>query len=140
MAIRWEPSLSIGIPEIDEQHRELFGCYGKLLAALKTGDPAELERLFESLGDCLMEHFSAEEEWMKSTSYPDFAMHKAAHDGFVKDFLELKGQYEVCGPIPPVITRINGWLVEWLRAHLVGVDRALARHLLKSRQQPPGRS
>jgi hemerythrin len=130
----WTPGLSVGVAEIDEQHQELFARIDRLLEGMRVGDRSEIARLFEFLGEYVVSHFAMEERWMKSTRYPDFAVHKAAHDRFVKDYVELKLQFQTKGPIAAVSIKVNQWLGDWLKAHIAGTDLRLARHLLAKGQ------
>lgn len=53
MAIRWVDAVfETGVPEIDEQHKELLRRVDQLLeASSKGGDPAEVEKMIRFLGD-----------------------------------------------------------------------------------------
>ena len=37
-ALQWTPALSVGVPDIDAQHRELFRRGERLITALRAGD------------------------------------------------------------------------------------------------------
>ncbi len=50
MGLVWTPALAIGIPEIDQQHQELFYRLSKLLEGIVSGDRAQVSGLIEFLG------------------------------------------------------------------------------------------
>ncbi len=129
MTIQWTQALAVGHAEIDAQHRELFRRLGSLLDAMIRGDPTEIARLFDFLGAYVVEHFGAEEALMRNSAFPGFAVHKAAHDRFVRDYRELRGLFDARGASSAVTIRTKTWIVEWLKAHIGGTDQLLARHL-----------
>jgi len=131
MAIKWTQSLAVGHTTIDTQHQELFRRLDSLLAAMMKGDKAEVGRLFDFLGTYVVEHFGTEEKLMKETGYPDFPMHKAAHERFVKDYLEMRKTYEASGGGASLTIKLQGWVGDWLKAHIAGTDQALATYLAK---------
>jgi len=129
MGIPWTESLAVGIPEIDQQHQELFLRLERLLRGIVGGDRAEVGRLLEFLGDYVVNHFGAEERWMIQSGYPDYSRHKAEHDRFLHDYLSMQVEFEQKGPTVLMGMRVNNWVADWLRQHIVGVDVALGRWL-----------
>jgi hemerythrin len=127
--IKWTPSLAVGHAVIDAQHQELFRRLDALLGAMTKGDQAEVGRLFDFLASYVVEHFGAEERLMRETGYPDYAVHKAAHDRFVAEYGELRRVYDAGGGGAPLAIRLQNWAGDWLKAHIAGTDQALARHL-----------
>lgn len=89
MPLEWTPALSVGVEEIDGQHRELFRRAGRLLDGIRRGDPEEIDELVEYLHRYAISHFGAEEAAMRETRYPGYARHKAEHDRFISDLLDL---------------------------------------------------
>ena len=47
MTLQWTQALSVGVDEIDDQHRELFRRAARLLDGLKKGEPVILELVSE---------------------------------------------------------------------------------------------
>ncbi len=128
-AIEWTPALALGHPEIDAQHQEIFRRLAALVAALEGGAPTDIEALFEFLGDYAGRHFAAEEQVMLATGYPGAKVHAAAHARFVREYGDLRALYEGNGALPAVAVKTRTWVDDWLRAHILGVDRGLARFL-----------
>lgn len=129
--IRWDPTLAVGHAAVDGQHQELFKRIDALLDAMVAGDRAEIGRLFEFLGAYVVEHFSAEERLMTECAFPGFAVHKAAHDRFVRDYQALRQLFDQHGATAAVTIKTKTWLVDWLRAHIASTDQQMARHVLK---------
>ncbi len=129
MPITWTPSLAVGIPEIDHQHQELFYRLSKLLEGITGGDRSEVARLIEFLGEYVVKHFGAEERWMAESEYPDYAAHKAEHDAFMQDYVRFSVELEKMGPTALLGMRVNNWIADWLRRHIMDRDMALGRFL-----------
>jgi hemerythrin len=129
--IRWTPALAVGHAVIDGQHQELFRRLEALLAAMMKGDKAEIARLFDFLGTYVVEHFGAEERLMKEHGYPDYAMHRAAHERFVADYTALKKSLDAAGGVggAALTIKVQNWCGDWLKAHIAGTDQALAAFL-----------
>lgn len=129
MAVGWDPALVLGHAEIDRQHEEMFRRFAALVAAMEVGAPREVELLFDFLGEYVAGHFAAEERVMAATRYPGATVHAAAHARFVREYRELKALYDENGATHGVAVKTKIWIGDWLRTHIIGVDRALAHHL-----------
>src|SRR5512137_2961281 len=91
----WTPSLAIGVPEVDDQHRTLFERAGRFAAAVHGHERnARLEELFEFLAEYALEHFASEERLMRSVDYPDLEVHAAEHRSFKQRLGSLAPQWD----------------------------------------------
>lgn len=129
MRVGWHPSLESGNAEIDGQHQEIIRRLADLVGALEGGRHPEIGKLFEFLGDYVVEHFAAEERAMERTAFPGRSVHAAAHARFVRQYGELRRMYEQVGPSLAIAVKTSTWIQDWLKSHIYGADRALARHL-----------
>lgn len=129
MAISWHPALAVGHAEIDGQHQEMFRRADGLVEALRRADHVEAVRHFDFLGSYAAEHFDAEERLMREVGFPGYAVHKLAHDRFVRDYHALRALYEKAGPVSAVTVKAGTWLSDWLARHIAGTDQHLARHI-----------
>jgi hemerythrin len=66
---------------------------------------------------------------MAASRYPGANVHLAAHARFVKEYGELRVLYDATGPSFTIAVKTATWVQDWLKAHISGADRALARHL-----------
>lgn len=130
MAIEWNNDLSIGVDEIDNQHKELFRRINALLDACTQGKgKGEVGRVINFLEDYIVKHFNAEEAIQKKHAYPDYESHKTLHDEFRKSFSELKKSFETEGAGLPLVLRTNRTVVDWLVKHIGRVDKVLGGFL-----------
>jgi len=132
--IQWTPALAVGVPELDAQHQELFRRAERLVLALRRGDRAEVVPLVKYLGDYVVEHFAAEERFMREIGYADLEAHQSAHRSFREDFAAMLADYERKGATALVALTIHNWLSDWLRRHVGGVDVEIGRFAAAKRR------
>jgi hemerythrin len=134
MAIEWTNDLATGVAEIDGQHRELFQRVNGLMEACKQGKGrTEVEKVLTFLEDYVVEHFSAEEDYMVKFSYPAYAAHKAQHLEFLEKFSGLKHQLEREGAGVLIVVKTNQVVVDWLKNHIRKTDKTFAAFLAARR-------
>jgi hemerythrin-like metal-binding protein len=129
MPVAWHPSLASGFSDVDSHHQELLRRLADLVEALEAGRRHEIRPMFAFLGDCVAEHFAAEERAMERTAYPGRTVHVAAHARFARQYAELQAMYEQVGPCACIAVKAATWIQDWLRSHIQGPDCTLARHL-----------
>ncbi len=129
--LEWTPALSVGVDEIDAQHQELFRRAARLLEGIREGQPEELGQLVDFLYEYAVEHFGAEEEHMRRTAFPGYARHKAEHDRFISDLLQLAREHERSGAGAFMALKVSHWLGQWLRDHVSGTDAELGKFLVR---------
>ena len=130
--MEWDDRYNVGVPLIDEQHRQLFEHLGKLSDAMHAGDRQAVVATLDFLGVYVVEHFALEEREMLESKFPFAMTHKSAHAEFIKEFDRLKREYEASGPTPWLSIRVRRALIDWLKDHILALDQKLGRHLAKS--------
>lgn len=130
MAMRWTEDLATGVDEIDRQHKELFSRVNALLAAMSEGRGKEhLHTVVRFLEDYVVTHFTTEEGYMARHSYPGMAAHKAEHAAFVRDFGNLKRDFETQGASSALAIQVQRRICDWLVHHIGQSDKAFGAHL-----------
>ncbi|MBC8019570.1 MAG: hemerythrin family protein [Verrucomicrobia bacterium] len=130
MGIAWRESLSIGIEEIDNQHKQLLSHFDQLLKACETGKGMdELKTLIDFLNGYVKKHFSDEEGIQRLHRYPGYATHKLEHDSFVARLNTLKLEIANEGVALHHVIETNQLLLTWLIHHISTVDVQLGRFL-----------
>ncbi len=82
--VEWDESFSVGVKEIDEQHKKLISILNTLYHAMSRGKGKEiLTHIIEELKNYAVYHFSTEEEYMKKFNCKIYKEHKALHDEFM---------------------------------------------------------
>ena len=127
MGLRWTSALSVGDPEIDLQHQELFRRVDRLIDGMLRNDRSEAVRLMGFLREHAVVHFAVEERLMVETAFPDAARHIQLHRAFHTALKELDTDLRALGPTTPLVLRLEGLATTWLRDHLYSADLALGR-------------
>lgn len=134
MGVEWRESLSVGIEEIDIQHKELLAHFDRLLKACETGQGGdELQRLLGFLDGYVTRHFGDEERIQRQHLYPGYATHKLEHDSFVKRLKALEADVDRQGIALHHVIETNHLLLKWLIHHISTVDVQLGKFLKESR-------
>jgi len=122
----WNDNLAIGIEHIDTQHKELFSRFDQLLKACRDGQGREeLSRLLEFLNDYVREHFSAEEEFMRSSGYVDLEDHLLEHEVFRGKLEDLRQIYADHGAGMDLLITTNATVLDWIIQHVRKTDRCM---------------
>ncbi len=119
--IVWTDEFSVGIKEIDEQHKKLVDLINTLIEAddLSVTSDIIAETLSE-LTQYVSYHFTTEERYMKEIDYPDFENHKQEHIKFKKQTVNfLLETMEMKDEVP---LEILSFLKDWLVHHILETD------------------
>jgi len=127
--IQWTEDLAVGIDEIDAQHRELYEAVSALHGAMRTHHLEKVGSILVFLQRYAVDHFATEERQMEAAYYPGLRNHRSAHRSFVKDFVRHKARFDAHGATPSLVVELSGWLGEWLRDHIRGVDQEMGHYL-----------
>ena len=136
--LAWDPSLAIGVAEIDDQHRSLVEKAAQFDAAVRAGESSRtLQELFDFLARYAQEHFEAEERLMREAGYPRLASHMLEHAEFRRRLATLLPHWESEGDSTSLLMAVSGFLIRWLREHIASSDRAIGEYLRTRPTQPP---
>ena|SRR6185369_11439796 len=136
MKIAWQEYLSVGVAEIDAQHRLLFEKINALLTAHERGvGSEEVGRLFTFLDTYVATHFADEERLMERVGFPDRQKHRAQHQAFSGELAKLKERLALEGPTESLITSAGMVMVGWLIEHISVMDRAIGKFAKDRPQQ-----
>jgi hemerythrin len=127
----WSKQLSIGIDDIDIQHRKLFEIMEEVMGILRKGaDDLTIMKTISSLLAYTVEHFTFEEYLMASNGYPDLKGHQALHQEF-SDYLNiLKQDFQEKGSSPIELEkRVHELIAVWLQDHIRTEDGKYATFL-----------
>ncbi len=130
MAFEWSDELSVGIPDIDRQHKELLNKIKELREACREGRGKELiDEMMAFLERYINDHFSCEERYMKEFNYPQMVFHVKEHTDFTKRYLELRDELRKRGWRLYTTLETKDLLGLWWINHISKVDRELGRFL-----------
>jgi hemerythrin len=124
--IEWQDSLSIGVLEIDIQHKLLFEKVNSFLQACESeADTDTVHRLFWFLEAYAVTHFKDEEKLMQQLAYPEFLQHRKQHQDFTVEVGRIKELLKTEGPTPRLVSSMTRFVSSWLIQHISTMDRAI---------------
>lgn len=89
--LEWDDSLSIGIPEIDQDHQNFILLINGLNQAIVDRmNLSEIQRRMQLILDDSKQHFAHEEELFKLWHYPDADEHARKHGQITRQLHEIK--------------------------------------------------
>jgi len=131
--MEWTGKLSIGIPAIDRQHKELFKRINKLVLAIKQHRcKEEIDDTIKFLDDYARVHFSAEEKHMRETGYAGLEEQREDHKKYLAALAELKEQASlprVPGSTYDLSATTNQVVVDWIIDHIMKIDMKFGKYL-----------
>ncbi|AJE04116.1 bacteriohemerythrin [Geobacter pickeringii] len=132
----WSDDLTVGISEIDSQHRQLFCQLDQLLDACVAGrELAEVLRMLDFLDDYVKTHFDTEETLLQRHDFPGYENHRLQHVLMRDRIGQFRQELQTTGPTRDFVLRVNQLLIDWLKGHIRRVDREASEFLLK--KMPP---
>lgn len=128
----WSDDLTVGIEEIDSQHRSLFLQLETLLDACVAGrEREEVVSMLDFLDRYVAIHFATEEGLQREHGYPGYDSHRAEHAVFLYRLQCFREELAAAAPSRDFVLRVNQTLIDWLKSHILGVDKDAGKFLLK---------
>ena len=126
--LAWDKTLSIDVPEIDDDHRRLIDTFNLLNRAVSQGEsPDYVTALMEELISCTVWHFRHEERLMLRHGYPELPEHKAEHEDLIAGVRDLQQRLTAAGGTPS--SEDIEFLEHWLTGHIYGADMGMGGYL-----------
>lgn len=122
--LEWKDTYTIGVKEIDNQHRGLFDIISKLFnTRLYEPDGKYFFLTLNKFVEYAQVHFSTEERYMREAQYPKFAEHQREHELFIAQVSQLLQNVEK--KEHDIENKTLDFLKDWYLAHILGTDREL---------------
>jgi hemerythrin len=127
--IEWSEELSVGIQEIDEQHKVLVNCVNELHDALDQKRGFEVTAgILSKLDEYTRVHFAVEESLMRIMGYPEYERHKKEHDNLIEQLTTIREKYTA--DHHSVTFELMYFLKQWLTHHILETDKHYSPYLL----------
>ncbi len=120
--IPWTADLSVGLEEIDEQHKILINLINRLFneAILKRADKAAIAEIIDELVQYTVVHFAVEESLFRIFDYPDAESHQLHHDQLKKEVINFRKKFTAGMPVD---IELMGFLKKWITHHIMVDDQ-----------------
>jgi len=133
MIVEWKDRLSIGVPEIDAEHRYLIALVNNLFEKYHSNKlEANLAKVFVHLINYTNKHFKNEESLMRAAGYPFLEEHKRQHE-ILEDTTSDLAEMFLSGEQNISLDTVK-FLKNWVIDHVLLEDKKLAAFLAKRNQ------
>lgn len=122
--ITWSDDFSVGVKELDEQHKTLINIINELftLYTEKKFGQADVSPIFKALMDYADQHLATEEYYFNLYNYEKGPQHTALHNAYREKISALKAEYEKDNS-EKTLFAVNNFLNEWWVWHINHVDK-----------------
>ncbi len=119
--IKWRDSYSVGIKEIDKEHKNLVKIINDLFEIVKVeGNIRDSSNCIERLIEYTKEHFNDEESILEAAGFPLLDEHKVIHHNLLEKVVELKERID--SGKEDVTQELYLFLRDWLITHILDED------------------
>ena len=133
--VEWSDELSVGVEEIDEQHKVLVGLVNEMHEAIHQRHGSEVVReILGKLADYTRIHFAVEESLMRILGYPGYEEHKEQHEELLAHVVELVEKVD--SGKTAIGFELMHFLKIWLTKHIMESDKEYGDHFLSAGASP----
>jgi len=122
MALEWDEKYSVGVKEIDDQHKRFIEIMNSLYSVAYAGESKNgLEEIFLNIMNYRDNHFATEEKYFDLYQYENAVEHKSEHQKLRDEVEKFYKQYKEDGV--DVAADLMDFLENWLVDHLENQDQ-----------------
>ncbi len=127
--IEWSDELSVGIEEIDEQHKILVGLVNKMHDAIQNRQGNDVvAEILSSLAEYTRIHFAVEESLMRILHYPVYEDHRKTHEALELQLHDLETKMKAGSA--SIGFELMHFLKLWLTKHIMEDDKSYSGFFL----------
>jgi len=120
--LNWDSSYSVGVKELDDQHRKMIDFINDLEQALGIADNRDaIVSVLNGLVAYTKDHFTAEELYFRQFDYEKTDDHIQEHVDLLSEVEKLVYQFEIGESLD--INKVVDFLKTWLLDHILGADQ-----------------
>ncbi len=133
--VEWSDALSVGIEEIDEQHKVLVDLVNRMHDAIHNRHGSDVVKgILAELADYTRIHFAVEESLMRILNYPGYEEHKEIHEELLQHVVELRDKVE--SGKTAIGFELMHFLRNWLTKHIMEEDMNYSGFFLAAGAKP----
>ena len=119
--INWRDEFSVGVAEMDTQHKKLLAMINRLIEEQHTlTDPKTIAELLTGMTDYAQEHFRAEEYLMAEYDYDRKIQQEKEHKAFIDKTISFISAADMGPNI--LSAALLEYLGKWLVGHILTED------------------
>lgn len=118
----WKETYSVGVEEIDDQHKELTSLINSLIELLHEAPMKEsIQVIFERIVAFKTTHFAFEEKYFKEFQYEGTEEHIKAHRAFDAKITDIQNTHK--DDAIALAYALVDYLEDWFVDHLLVMDK-----------------
>jgi len=126
--IEWNDSYSVGVKEMDDQHKKLVAMVNQLHDAMKAGQASkEAPAILKSLVDYTHYHFEAEEKMLDKATYPGYLNQQKLHKALIAQVMQY--QADLGSKSLTIGVKLSEFLKDWLMTHISVEDKKYGKFM-----------
>jgi hemerythrin-like metal-binding protein len=130
MEFEWKAEYSVGVNEIDNQHKKFFMIINSLYETIKMGEDKEsMVRILADLAAYANFHFSTEEKYFEEFKYKESEAHTVMHEEYKRKLSEFIERLQTDGL--ELSEDIVSFSREWLSVHILKEDKKYSETFLE---------
>lgn len=127
----WKDKYELGVPLIDNQHKELFDRVEKFTLTVRSEESwdqklSQVNETLDFMKDYVVEHFRDEEGYQKRIGYPGYQAHQKVHAEMVAYVVSVSEAFEKSDFDEALMQQFAGKLLTWLINHVAAEDQRIA--------------
>lgn len=120
--LEWKEDYSVGVVEIDNQHKKMIEIINYLVDVIgRVPDEEEVKKIIGDIVAYKAEHFATEEKYFHQFNYEGTVEHEARHRQFNDQINALQAKSE--GDAIGFAFELVEFLEDWLIGHLLSMDK-----------------
>ncbi|WP_448207649.1 bacteriohemerythrin [Azospirillum sp. sgz302134] len=119
--IQWTDDMSVGVDDLDNDHRVLIDLMNQLASADARHDHITLEAVLDELVDYTVFHFEREEQYLEQAGYPALAGHRRVHADLTGQVMAIRRRL-VSSARNELGDEVLAFLSSWLQEHILKTD------------------
>lgn len=124
----WRDTYSVGIAQIDNQHKQMISLINKLHSTLLQGNGTNARaEIMDELVRYTDSHFAYEESLLRQRDYSGLAAHSHEHKRLAAQVRDMRDSLH-SGKLAASLAMME-FLEDWLCGHILDRDMAYAREL-----------
>lgn len=132
MILQWDNTLSTGIDNIDNQHKEIFNLVNKLFYAMANlNNTTDILKCLDVLENFLINHFKEEEAIQKQHKYPKQQKQHNQHEELKNELINLKNIFEMTGISTLFVISVNQKMFKLCKNHIINEDGDFGNFILE---------
>jgi len=133
--VEWSDALSVGIEEVDEQHKLLVELVNRMHQAIHERHGSDVVKgILAELVDYTRIHFAVEESLMRILDFPGYEQHKIVHEELFSHVIQLQNKVE--SGKTSIGFELMHFLKNWLTKHIMEEDMEYGSFFLSAGAKP----